>query len=180
MDRLGTSVIPVRLSGSVDYKRARFFFYPNFSLRQALFVDSKAEKASGAKTATIQTSQTSMSIRFIRSGAEVSEQGSLPQVYAHASGTFLTTTIFVKYNYTEAPGPVYQLTYITVSCVPNGMLAALYNPSPSDTFWRPGRDAPTLGEAFRVRIDFPALKGKSRWRVQRIDLSPESSLSWDE
>lgn len=40
MDRIGTSIIPVRLFGAIDYKRARYLFSPDFSLRQALFVDS--------------------------------------------------------------------------------------------------------------------------------------------
>ena len=75
MDRIGTSVIPVRLFGNIDYKRARYLFSPDFSLRQALFVDSKAEKVEGARTVTMQTSQTSMRIRQIRADAEVDEAG---------------------------------------------------------------------------------------------------------
>jgi len=66
MDRIGTPVIPVRLFGTIDYKRARYLFSPDFSMRQALFVDSKAEKVAGAGTVAIQTSQTSMRIRQIR------------------------------------------------------------------------------------------------------------------
>lgn len=38
LDRVGTSVIPVRLFGKMDYKRARYIFLPDFALRQALFV----------------------------------------------------------------------------------------------------------------------------------------------
>ena len=63
MDRMGTSVIPVRLFGKIDYKRARYVFHPEHSIRQALFVDSKAEKTEGARTITIQTAQTSMRIK---------------------------------------------------------------------------------------------------------------------
>ena len=66
MDRMGTSVLPVRLFGRIDYKRARYVFHPEYSVRQALFIDSKAEKVAGARTVTIQTSQTSMSIRQMR------------------------------------------------------------------------------------------------------------------
>lgn len=64
LDRLGTSTIPVRLFGKVDYKRARYVFHEDYSLRQALFVDSKAEKNS--TTARIQTDQTSMHVRQVR------------------------------------------------------------------------------------------------------------------
>ena len=53
LDRIGTSVIPVRLFGTIDYKRARYLFSPDFALRQALFVDSKAENVAGARTVTI-------------------------------------------------------------------------------------------------------------------------------
>ena len=51
LDRLGMSGMPVRLFGKVDYKRARYVFHPEYSIRQALFVDSKAEKVSGQGTA---------------------------------------------------------------------------------------------------------------------------------
>ena len=67
LDRQGIPTIPVRLFGKIDYKRATFLFQPEYAVRQALFVDSKAEKVSGAGTATIQTSQTSMRIRQVRS-----------------------------------------------------------------------------------------------------------------
>ncbi len=43
MDRMGTSTIPTRLFGKIDYKRARYVFHPEYSIRQALFIDSKAE-----------------------------------------------------------------------------------------------------------------------------------------
>ena len=100
MDRLSTSVIPIRLSGDVDYKRARFYFHPDFSLRQALFVDSKAEKGA-PNVARVQLSQTSMPIRYINSktGVIIDKSGTMPEIYQHADGPCLTTSIFVKYHY---------------------------------------------------------------------------------
>src|SRR5690348_1868599 len=68
LDRMGTSVIPIRLFGKMDYKRARYLFHPDYSLRQALFIDSKAEDIAGAGTVTIQTAQTSLAIRQYRVG----------------------------------------------------------------------------------------------------------------
>src|SRR3972149_5568291 len=68
LDRLGMSKVDQRLFGKVDYKRARYLFHPEYAIKQALFVDSKAEKVSGAGTATLQISQLSMTVRQIRSG----------------------------------------------------------------------------------------------------------------
>ena len=48
--------IPVRLFGKIDYKRATYLFQPEYAVRQALFVDSKAEKIDGVRTAITQTS----------------------------------------------------------------------------------------------------------------------------
>ena len=69
MDRMGMAKIEDRLFGKIDYKRARYVFHPEYALRQALFVDSKAEKTEGQRTATIQTAQTSLRIRQFRAGA---------------------------------------------------------------------------------------------------------------
>ena len=179
LERLGTSVIPVRLFGNIDYKHARYVFHPEYSIRQALFVDSKAEKISGERTATIQMSQTSMQVRQIRQGMAVEEQGALPPVFEREGNAFLTTTIFVKYNYRERPGSKNDLESVSVICLPNGWLQERYNPTPGDSFWRAGRNAPTRGEPFRVRIGLEALKEKARWRVQRIQLAPTLSYAWD-
>ena len=181
MDRIGTSVIPVRLFGSIDYKRARYPFSPDFSLRQALFVDSKAEKVEGARTVTIQTSQTSMRVLQIRTGAEVDEAGEVPVVYHDRDGVaYLTTTVFVKYNYEEVAERQNQLESISITCLPNGMLQDRYNPNAQTTFWMAGRNAPTRGEDFRVRIGLPRLKALSNWRVQRIQLAPTIAFAWDD
>ena len=181
MDRIGTSVIPVRLFGSIDYKRARYLFSPDFSLRQALFVDSKAEKVAGARTVTIQTSQTSMRIRQIRAGAEVDEAGEVPTIYHDRDDVaYLTTTVFVKYNYEEIAERQNQLDSISVTCLPNGMLQDRYNPNAQTTFWMAGRNAPTRGEDFRVRIGLLRLKNLANWRVQHIRVEPTVSFAWDD
>lgn len=178
LDRLGVSRMDLRLYGKIDYKRARYIFHPEYAIRQALLVDSKAEKEHA--TATIQTAQTSMHIRHVRAGQEVDVPGDLKLTI----GNCLTTTIFVKYEYTDQPET--RLNGIIVAALPSGYLQSRYNPTPQDTIWRAGRNAPTLGEAFRVRLVFAALKNKMRWRVQNIPVPPNappplpSSFPWDE
>ena len=39
-----------------------------------------------------------------------------------------------------------------------------------DTIWLVGRDAPTLGEDFRVRLNYRRLSEKADWRVQEVSL----------
>jgi hypothetical protein len=181
MDRMGTSTIPIRLFGKIDYKRARYVFQPEYSVRQALFVDSKAEKAEGAGTVTIQTAQTSMSIRQMRANASVDEQGTLPQILSVQDSDYLVTTIFVKYNYTEvAETSQKSLESISVTCLPNGMLQERYTPTSRQTFWLAGRNAPSRGEAFRARISLSRLKHLASWRVQRISLYSGTPFVWDE
>lgn len=182
LDRLGTSVLPVRLFGKIDYKRARYVFHPDFAVRQALFVDSKAEK--GATSITIQTAQTSMRIRQQRQGDEVDIPGALPKVYQSGEHSLLTTTIFVKYDYrvvfaaVGATDAVNELVKIVITCLPNGMLQELYNPDASEKFWLVGRNAPTLDEPFRVRVSLPRLKSLANWRVQSITVSPDIAYQW--
>ena len=180
LDRLGTSAIPVRLFGKIDYKRARYLFHPGYSIKQALFVDSKAEKTEGENTATIQTAQTSLEIRQRRQDKVVTEPGGLPKILARDGDRFLTTTVFVKYNYTELPKAKYRLMSITIACLPNGMLQGRYNPHPDDSFWLAGRNAPSRGEAFRVRIGLRHLKAKANWRVQRVPVTPPEPFRWDD
>jgi hypothetical protein len=171
LDRMGVSKIDQRLFGKMDYKRARYLFQPDYAIRQALFVDSKAEKVSGQGTATLQTSQLSMVVRQVRANQEIEVAGSLPQILAIQNTSYITTTIFVKYNYDEVNGRN-TLNSITVAAVPNGLLQESYNPSAQDSIWLAGRNAPTLGEAFRVRLSFHRLKAKAGWRVQKILLPP--------
>jgi len=177
LDRLGTSKIDQRLFGKVDYKRARYLFHPDYAVKQALFVDSKAEKA-GESTATLQITQLSMAVRQIRAKKEINQQGRLPTVVVLNGEPYITTTMFVKYNYDETDN-VKALKSVTVAALPNGMLQERYNPTVHDTIWRAGRDAPTLGEEFRVRLRFSLLKAKANWRVQNIPMSP-LVFSWDD
>lgn len=180
LDRMGASTLPVRLYGKIDYKKARYVFHPEYSARQALFVDSKAEKVEGAGSATIQTAQTSMRIRQRRGGAIVDEAGGLPSILSVQGTDFLSTTIFVKYNYRDAPNGIAKtLESVSLICLPNGLLQDRYNPTDDDTFWLAGRNAPTRGEAFRVRIGLSRLKSKAAWRVQTLRLNPETAFAWD-
>lgn len=176
LDRLGISRIDQRLFGKVDYKRACYLFHPDFAVKQALFVDSKAEKESGRATATLQISQISMTVRQLRAGNIVEESGKLPTVVSLKGSTYLTTTIFVKYNYREQNG-LHDLVDVTVAALPNGMLQDRYNPTASDTIWNVGRNAPSLGEEFRVRLSLHRLRAKALWRVQRIPLAPDT-FAW--
>jgi hypothetical protein len=162
----------------MDYKRARYVFHPQYSVKQALLVDSKAEKTSGDATATLQTSQFSMIVRQVRQGQTIEVPGKLPPVVTVKGEDFLTTTIFVKYNYEESKAGK-TLVGIRIAAVPNGLLQDRYNPIAGDGIWLAGRNAPTLGEEFRVRLSFAALKKKARWRVQLIPLA-KGSYAWDE
>lgn len=182
LDRLGMPTVPVRLFGKIDYKRATYLFQQEYAVRQALFVDSKAEKTEGARTATIQTSQTSMRIRQIRQRQAVDVAGDMDTIASVRGDEYLTTTIFVKYNYSEstANNPSNRLESISALCLPNGLLQDRYNPSANDTIWLAGRNAPSRGEAFRVRIRLVALKTKAKWRVQTIAADPSQPFAWDD
>jgi hypothetical protein len=177
LDRLGMPKIDQRLFGKVDYKRACYLFHPDYALKQALFVDSKAEKVDGEGTATLQTSQLSMIVRQVRAGMDVEIPGKLPIILTLKGESYLTTTLFVKYNY-EVQDSLNVLRSITVAAVPNGMLQEKYNSSVRDTIWVAGRNAPTLGEEFRVRLSLARLKKKANWRVQKISLIPDE-FHWD-
>jgi len=176
LDRMGMSKINQRLFGKMDYKKARYLFQADYAIKQALFVDSKAEKEGGERTATLQMSQTSMAIRQIRAGENVVCQGELPCVIENK---YLTTTVFVKYSYSE-DNLRKELRKIIVAALPNGFLQEKYNPNCSDTIFLAGRNAPSRGEAFRVRLSFPKLQSKTKWRVQTIDVAETSVLQWNE
>jgi len=178
LDRMGMSKVDTRLYGKMDYKRARYVFNRDYAILQALFVDSKAEKIAGQATATLQTSQTSMIIRQIRREQEVSIPGKLPKIIETEKGKCLTTTIFVKFNYNTNNNDN-KLVSIKIAALPNGFLQERYNPNTNDTIWRAGRDAPTLGEEFRVRLAFDKLKKKMNWRIQTIPMSPDPFV-WDD
>jgi hypothetical protein len=167
LDSLGMSRMAHRVFGKMDYKRARYIFEPEYAVRQVLLVDSKAERTGGV--ARVQTSQTSMAIRQVRARQELNVQGTVPRVAILQDVPFITTTIFVKYVY-DREGGTNSLTKIIIACVPNGFLQGLYNPTPQDTIWVSGPNAPTLGEAFRTRLSFSRLKQKRTWRVQEISI----------
>lgn len=178
MDRMGTSAIIGRLSGKSDYKRARYVFHPDYSLRQALFVDSKVETAAAAGVARIQITQTSMSVRLPKSGVDIAVAGTLSPTVNVNGETLLTTTIFVKYNYQTNAVEEKQLASISLIALPNGMLQGRYNPTAADRIWNVGPDAPSLGEKFRARINLSMLSAKASWRVQRIAILPAPSHVW--
>ena len=178
LDRLAGYNIPQRVFGTVDYKRARYIILPHQIVRQALFVDSKAEKED--RSATLQMSQISMTVLQRREGAAKSEQGKLPIISRFNGDEFLTTTMFPHYHY-EDSHPNYMLHSVTLCAVPNGRLQARYNPTPDDSIWLVGRNAPTRGEDFRVRLGFKRLESKARWRVQRVYYDPgRVRTAWQE
>jgi hypothetical protein len=180
LDRLGGYQVQQRVLGNVDYRKARYVILPDFAVRQALFVDSKAEKS--CNSATMQMSQLSLAVRQVRGGEPVEYRGHLPPVSFHGGLPFLSTTLLAHYNYEEQDDK-YLLKHLTLSVVPNGILQNNYNPNEHDTIWIAGRNAPTLGEDFRVRLSFKKLKLKAMWRVQRIEYIPEKPAirtDWNE
>jgi hypothetical protein len=181
LDRLPGFNVQQRIFGTVDYKRARYIITSEQITRQALFVDSKAEKT--GRTATIQMSQTSMSVRQRRSRLEVDEKGFLPEISEYSGEEYLTTTALVHYKYLDQEGTGHLLDEVTLAAVPNGKLQDRYNPNVDDNIWLAGRNAPTLGEDFRVRLSFERLKLRKGWRVQRIryDTSSNECVGvWDQ
>ncbi len=160
----------------MDYKRARLVFHPEYAVRQALLVDSKAEMGA-AGVARVQTSQTSLEIRQVRAGQVIAQPGGLPIAVASGGVNFLTTTVFVKYHYDETEHGN-NLEMIQVICLPNGMLQDRYNPDAQHSIWTAGPNAPTLGEAFRTRLSFPRLRALAAWRVQDIHLDPAEDFVW--
>jgi len=165
LDSLGMSRMAQRVFGKMDYKRARYIFEPDYAIRQILLVDSKAERDGGV--ARLQTSQTSLRIRQRRAGRDLDVPGKVPKVAVINKVPFITTTIFVKYVYDDVGGEN-VLKKIIVACCPNGFLQDRYNPTPADTIWVGGPNAPSRGEAFRTRLSFVRLKAKRNWRVQTI------------
>ncbi|MCC6169748.1 MAG: SfiI family type II restriction endonuclease, partial [Caldilineaceae bacterium] len=107
------------------------------------------------------------------------EPGSLPTILQIRGQSYITTTIFVKYNYSEQASGEKSLENITLAALPNGLLQDIYNPDPKNTIWLAGRNAPSLGEPFRVRLSFASLKKKRQWRVQYIPVPP-GIFTWDE
>lgn len=179
LDRLPGFNVQQRVYGTVDYKKARYVILPEQTVRQALFIDSKAEKANNS--ATIQMSQTSMWVKQKRSGVHVNEKGFLPEVSEYHGKNYLTTTCFIHFMYHDTREGIHCLKEVTMAAIPNGKLQNKYNPTIDDGIWIAGRNAPTLGEDFRVRVSFRNLKAKASWRVQTLIYDPaqqESLGSW--
>ena len=167
LGRLPGYPLPERIFGVMDYKRAGYVFLPDFAVRQALLVDSKAELS--RNVARLQVSQTSLPIRQIRRDQEVNLPGGLAAEMVLRDNAFLVTTIFIHYHY-EDPDGARLLKNMTIAALPNGRLAGICVPSAQETIWVAGPDAPTRGEAFRTRLSFARLKKKCRWRVQYLSL----------
>jgi hypothetical protein len=180
LDRLGGYQVQQRILGNVDYRKARYIILSEFSVRQALFVDSKAEKSSSS--ATMQMSQLALAVRQVRGGTEVEESGDLPPVSIHGGQPFITTTLLAHYHYEDVNNR-YKLKQLTLAAIPNGKLQNFYNPTANDTIWIAGRNAPTRGEEFRVRLSFSRLKLKASWRTQAIEYNSTKHAihaKWDE
>lgn len=186
LDRLGGYQIPQRLYGNVDYRKARYAIHPKLAVRQALFVDSKAEKT--RSSATLQMSQISLSVRQYRNDSATDIRGGLASIQEYLGQRYLTTTLLAHYHYAAAAGndgrdrPPYQLIALTLAAIPNGILQEKYNPDQRDTIWIAGRDAPSRGESFRVRLSFNRLRQKARWRVQygSFDAQGRCEMAWEE
>ena len=104
-------------------------------------------------------SQTSMRVRMRRSGVEMDEPGGLEQVISRGGRSLYVVTIIAKYVYDDtATGQ--ELRRLIVSCIPNGLLQERYNPNASVGIWLAGRNAPTRGEDFRVRLSYRL------WRIK--------------
>lgn len=168
IETMGLPQLHVRLYGKVDVKKAVYAFLPE-AYPVALMLDAKAEKPNGNRTATIQMSQTSMRVRMNRSGVTLDEPGKLPFYIERNGRSLYVVTVFAKYIY-DTIDTAHILQRIIAVCLPNGLLQNRYNPDASDRVWRAGRDAPTLGEDFRVRISFADLRSKASWRVREIQV----------
>ncbi len=168
IELMGLPQIHMRLYGKVDIKKAVYVFLPE-AIPVALMLDAKAEKPGGSGTATIQMSQTSMRVKMLRQGRAIDEAGKLSSFIDRDGRSLYVVTVFAKYIYDVVNG-AHALKRIIAACLPNGLLQDQYNPSENDTIWRVGRNAPTLGEDFRVRISFAELRAKAPWRVQDIQI----------
>lgn len=166
LDRLPGFNVQQRVYGTVDYKRARYIILPEKTVRQVLFIDSKAEKEN--RSATLQMSQTSMSVKQLRQGNALDEKGFLPEISVYGENNYLTTTCLVHFMYKDE-GHHRHLKEVTIAAIPNGRLQDRYNPNINDGIWLAGRNAPTRGEDFRVRLSFSKLKQKASWRVQVVN-----------
>lgn len=172
VESMGMPSLGHRLYGKVDFKKAIYVFLPA-AMPVALMLDAKAEKPNGNRTATIQMSQTSMRVRMRHGDAFIDEAGLLDQTILRGGKELQVVTVVAKYVYAEH-GDSHRLQRIIVAGIPNGRLQQRYNPSADDTIWLVGRNAPTRGEDFRVRLSYPRLSSKVAWRVREIPIDEES------
>ncbi len=166
---MGVSGTRDRLYGKVDVKKAIYAFLPE-PVPVALMLDAKAEKKSSS--ATIQMSQTSMRVRQKRQSTAIDEPGKLDTVIHRGNRQYRVVTVITKFEYQETENTRSQ-ERIIVCCIPSGDLQQKYNPTADDSFWLAGRNAPSLGEDFRVRVGYEKLKEKAEWRVQEIAEPPK-------
>lgn len=159
-----------RLFGKVDFKKAVYVFSPE-AHPVALMVDSKAEKTGQGlnPNPTIQMSQTSLAVEMRRMNKDVRVAGLLPKTISVNRLPIPVISIFAIYWYKERNGKR-RLHDLEAVCLPNGKLQRRYNPHCSDGIWAAGRDAPTRGEKFRVRINREKLRNKADWRVKQVKL----------
>lgn len=166
-----------RVWSKVDFKRSQWICLPDNLVRQALLVDTKAEKGA-VNNARLQTGQTSMKILQVDGNSHpIEENGTLPKCMNLEGKLYLTTTILIAYHYEDEFDPIYlnsenlnkrRLKEIIFGALPNGLLQEKYNPSISDGIWNVGPHSPSRGEEFRTRLSFSKLKRKASWRVQKI------------
>ena len=175
IEAMGFSGLRDRLYGKVDVKKAIYVFLPE-AQPVALMLDAKAEKRNGDRTATIQMSQTSMRVRMCRAGETIDEPGKLQSDIRRGDRSFYVVTVIAKFVYEENDS-AHRLRRIVVACIPNGRLQDRYNSGPEDTIWLAGRNAPTLGEDFRVRLSYARLSEKAAWRVQEIPVQTDPGAS---
>ena len=173
IEAMGMPGVDHRLYGKVDFKKAIYVFLPK-ARPVALMLDAKAEKSNGDTTATIQMSQTSMRVVMMRGGSEVDESGLLDSTISRGGRDFHVVTIIAKYVYDEHLDS-HRLLRIVVACIPNGRLQERYNPNATETIWSAGRNAPTRGEDFRVRLNYARLRDKAAWRVREIPIEEEGN-----
>lgn len=167
VDSMGVPSTHDRLYGKVDIKKAIYAFLPE-PTEVALMLDARAEEQSDG-AATVQMPQNSMRVKMMRAGEEIDAPGRLEQVMHRGDRTYQVVTIIAKYVYEEIDESQ-NLHRIIVACIPNGILQDKYNPTPADTIWLAGRDAPTLGEDSGVRLSYRKLQEKASWRVREIEL----------
>ena len=167
VESMGMAGLQERLYGKVDYKKAVYVFIPA-AYPVALMLDAKAEKSNGS--ATIQMSQTSIRVEYVNSkdGSVVDETGKLLSEIKRNGRVLYVVSVICKFVYKEPEPGKYHLQNIILACIPNAILQDAYNPNPEETIWRAGRQAPTRGEDFRVRLSFARLKEKAVWRVRYL------------